>query len=368
MIFVLALTTTALALGQAVQIRGTITSADDGLGIPGVSIIVKGTTVAVMSDLDGNYNITVPGDSKTLMFSYIGMKKVEIEIAGKTVIDVVMESELVGLDEVVVTALGIKREKREVTYQTQKVDNTELSAAQPTRAGSALAGKVAGLQINVQDNGVNPSTQITLRGFRSITASNQALVVIDGAVSTLAAFDDLNPNDIADINVLKGATSAALYGSNAANGAIIVTTKKGEAGKKFLVGINSSYTMEEVAYMPKFQSEYGTGWEGAYDAIENTNWGPRFDGTLRQIGPTFEDGSYQTVPYAPVKNNLLDFFDKGNNFNNTVYVSGSNEDSKFYLSLGDQNATGIVPGDTYHRNTFTVNASKKVGKVELSDN
>jgi len=368
MIFVLALTTTALALGQAVQIRGTITSADDGLGIPGVSIIVKGTTVAVMSDLDGNYNITVPGDSKTLMFSYIGMKKVEIEIAGKTVIDVVMESELVGLDEVVVTALGIKREKREVTYQTQKVDNTELSVAQPTRAASALTGKVAGLQINNIDNGVNPTSQITLRGFRSISASNQALVVIDGAVSSIAAFDDLNPNDIADINILKGATAAALYGSNAANGAIIVSTKKGEAGKKFLVGINSSYTMEEVAYMPKFQSEYGTGWEGAYDAIENTNWGPRFDGTTRQIGPTFADGSFQAVPYAPVRNNLLDFFDKGNNFNNTVYVSSSNEDSKFYVSLGDQNATGIVPGDTYHRNTFRVNASKKVGKVELSVN
>jgi TonB-linked SusC/RagA family outer membrane protein len=366
-LFVLAGASTLWA--QTKVITGTVTSATEGEGtIPSVSVFVKGTTIATSTDANGRYSLNVPENATTLVFSFIGMKQQEVEIAGRSVVDCVMQSDVVDLNEVVVTALGIKREKREITYQTQKVDNAELAVAQPTRAGSALAGKVAGLQINVQDNGVNPSTQIILRGLRSITNDNQALVVIDGTIASLGAFDDLNPNDIADLSILKGATAAALYGSNASNGAVIVTTKKGQAGQKFMVGLISTYTAEKVAYMPKFQSEYGTGWEGAYDAIENTNWGPRFDGTMRQIGPTFPDGTYQEVPYAPVKDNLLDFFNTGNTFNNTVYLSGSNETSKFYLSVGDQRSTGIVPKDTYQRNTFRVNASKKLGNVELSIN
>ncbi|MCB0800944.1 MAG: carboxypeptidase-like regulatory domain-containing protein, partial [Bacteroidales bacterium] len=366
-LFVLAGASTLWA--QTKVITGTVTSATEGEGaIPGVSVFVKGTTIATSTDVNGRYSLTVPEDATTLVFSFIGMKQQEVNIAGRSVVNCVMESDVVGLSEVVVTALGIKREKREITYQTQKVDNAELAAAQPTRAASALAGKVAGLQINVQDNSVNPTTQIILRGLRSISSDNQALVVIDGVIASLGAFDDLNPNDIADLSILKGATAAALYGSNAANGAILVTTKKGQAGEKITVGLISSYTAEKVAYMPRFQSEYGTGWEGAYDNVENTNWGPRFDGTLRQIGPTFRDGTFQAVPYAPVKDNLLAFFNTGNNFNNTVYLSGSHETSKFYISLGDQRATGIVPDDSYQRNTVRVNASKKVGNVELSLN
>ena len=150
---------------------------------------------------------------------------------------------------------------------------------------------------------------------------------------------------------------------------VIVNTKRGEVGQKFIIGLMSSYTAEKVAYMPKFQTEYGTGWEGAYDAIENTNWGPRFDGTLRQIGPTFPDGTYQEVPYAPVKDNLLEFFNTGNSFNNTAYVSGSNETSKFYLSVGDQRYYRYCSERQLTRETtFRVNASKKVGNVELSVN
>jgi TonB-linked SusC/RagA family outer membrane protein len=367
-LFVFAGVSTLMA--QTKAISGTVTSSVEGEGaIPGVSVSVKGTTIGAITDFNGKYSLpNVPQDATTLVFSFVGMRTQDVNIAGRSVVDVILESDLVGLNEVVVTALGIKREKREITYQTQKVDTEELSAAQPTRATSALAGKVAGLQINVQDNSVNPSTQIVLRGFRSISAGNQALVIIDGAISSIAAFDDMNPNDIADISVLKGATAAALYGSKAGNGAIIVSTKKGQEGQRFTVGLNSSYTAEKVAYMPRFQSEYGTGWEGAYDAIENTNWGPRFDGTMRQIGPTWPDGSFQEVPYAPVPNNLLEFYNTGHNFNNTLYLSGSNETSKFYLSAGNQKATGIVPKDTYGRNTFRANASKKVGNVELSVN
>jgi|WetSurSiteA1Bulk_404760.scaffolds.fasta_scaffold02647_2 TonB-linked SusC/RagA family outer membrane protein len=355
------------AFGQDIQIKGTVTASEDGSPLPGVYILIKGTNNGVATDVNGKYQMTVPSNV-TLVFSSVGYKSQEVTLAGQSVLDVVMEAETVNLDEVVVTALGIKREKREVTYQTQKVSDDEILKTAPTRAATALTGKVAGLQINSQDNGVNPSTQITLRGFRSISGTNDATVVIDGSIASIGALDDLNPNDIADINILKGANAAALYGSKASNGALIVTTKKGATNQKFTVGITSAYTVEKVAYMPDFQSEYGTGWEGAYDAIENTNWGPRFDGTMRQIGPTFADGSYQEVPYAPVKNNLLDFFESGDTWTNTAYVSGGDQTSTFYISAGQQSSDGIVPEDAYKRYTFRANASKRLGKLELAFN
>lgn len=356
---------------QGLEVTGTVTSADDGSALPGVSVVVPGTTIGAVTDFNGQYSIVVPEDGTSLMYSFVGMVTQDVPIEGRTVIDVVLESSTTELDEVVVTALGIKREKREVVYQTQKVVDEDLTAVAPTRAASALAGKVAGLQINVQDNGVNPSTQILLRGLRSVSQSNSALIVIDGSIATQGAFDDLNPNDIANISVLKGATAAALYGSKAGNGALIVTTKAGEAGQKLTVGVITAYTAEKVAYMPKFQTEYGTGWEGAYDPIENTGWGPRFDGTLRQIGPTMPEDyvlETQMVPYAPVKDNLLNFYETGDTWSNTVYVTGSKDNSKFYVSVGDQRADGIIPQDQYRRNTVRVNASKRVGKIELSAN
>lgn len=356
---------------QGFEVTGTVTSADDGSALPGVSVVVQGTTIGAVTDFNGQYRITVPEGSESLMFSFVGMITQEVAIAGQTVVDVVLESSTTELDEVVVTALGIKRPQREVTYQTQKVADSDLNTVAPTRAAAALAGKVAGLQINVLDNGVNPSTKILLRGLRSVTGDNSALIVIDGSISSQGAFDDLNPNDIESINVLKGATAAALYGSRAGNGALIVTTKSGAGADKITVGITSSYTAEQVAYMPDFQTEYGTGWAGVYDPIENTNWGNRFDGQPRLVGPDFPDDypvADQIIPYAPVKDNLLDFYERGDTWSNTVYVTGSSKDSKFYASVGDQRADGIVPQDSYQRNTFRVNASKRMDKVEVSTN
>ncbi len=354
------------------QISGTITGAEDGLSIPGVSVVVKDNlTIGTTTDMDGKYSLTVPGNTEVLVFSFVGMRTQEVFINARSVIDVQMESEVLQMDEVIVTAIGIKREKREITYQTQKVVDEDLTKVAPTRAASALAGKVAGLQVNVQDNGVNPSSQILLRGLRSISANNEALIVIDGSIASSGAFDDLNPNDIADLSVLKGATAAALYGSSAGNGAILVTTKSGKGADKFTVGINSSYTIDKVSMMPDFQSEFGPGQGGAYDPIENTNWGDRFDGTMRIIGPEFPDDypvETQRIAYAPVEDNLLDFFQNGSSLQNTIYMTGSSEDSKYYLSFGDQRSDGIVPGDTYQRNTVRINTSKKIGKVEVGAN
>ena len=357
-----------ISFAQEKTVTGKVSDASGPL--PGVTVVVKGTDTGTQSDFDGNYSIkAASGD--VLLFSYIGMEPISKSVGTSNTLNVTMTESAEALEEVVITALGVKREKREVTYQTQKVSDESLNVVSPTRAASSLSGKVAGLQINSQNNGVNPTSQILLRGLRSVSGNNSALIVIDGSISTQGAFDDLNPLDIGSISVLKGATAAALYGSNASNGALLVTTKTGTRSEKLTVGISSAYTVEKVAYMPEFQSEYGTGWEGAYDAVENTNWGPRFDGTLRQVGPTFPDDyglATQIIPYAPIKNNALDFFESGDTFTNTVYLSGSDENSSFYFSVGDQRSDGIVPDDTYNRNTFRVNASKKVGKVTLSAN
>jgi TonB-linked SusC/RagA family outer membrane protein len=357
-----------ITFAQEKTVTGNVS--DSSGPLPGVTVLIKGANLGTQTDFDGNYSINATVGA-VLQFSYIGMQSIEKTVDVSNVINVIMQESAEALEEVVITALGIKREKREITYQTEKVGDETINVVSPTRAASALAGKVAGLQINVQDNGVNPSSQILLRGLRSVSGSNSALIVIDGSISSQGAFDDLNPLDIGSISVLKGATAAALYGSNASNGALIVTTKKGAFGEKLKIGINTSYTAEKVAYMPNFQSEYGTGWEGAYDAVENTNWGPRFDGTLRQVGPTFPADyglATQIIPYAPIKDNMLDFYQTGSTLNNTIYFSGSDENSTFYVSIGDQRSTGIVPDDTYKRNTVRVNASKKIGNVNISAN
>jgi len=355
-----------LTFAQEKTISGIVSDVS-GLPLPGVNIVVKGTTNGTQTDFDGNYSIKA-SVGNVLIFSYIGQKTQNITVGASNSINVTLQEDAEALEEVVITAFGIKREKREITYQTEVVDQELLTQAQSTRAASALAGKVAGLQINVQNNGVNPTTQILLRGVRSITGNNQALVVIDGSISTISAFDDLNPNDIESLNVLKGATAAAVYGSQAGNGALIVTTKKGAIGERLTVGVTANVTFENVAYMPDFQSQYGTGWQGAYDPIENTNWGPRFDGTIRQVGPTFADGTFQTLPYAPVKNGARDFFETGNTVQNTFYLSGGSDTGSLYLSVGNQETEGIVPNDSYKRTTVKANATKTMGNFEIAAN
>ncbi|MEN8193804.1 MAG: SusC/RagA family TonB-linked outer membrane protein, partial [Bacteroidota bacterium] len=346
-------------------ISGKVT--DESGPLPGVSILIEGTTQGTETDFDGNYTITAnTGD--VLRYSFVGMTTLTRTVGDADIYNVTMVSSENTLDEVVVTALGIQRQKKTLTYQAEKISEEDLVQVTPTTAAQGLTGKIAGLQINVQDNGVNPTSQIILRGLRSISQSNSALIVIDGSVATQQAFDDLNPLDIENINVLKGATAGVVYGSLGSNGALIVTTKKGRSDEKFTIGLTSTSTFEKVAYMPEFQTEYGTGWQGAYDPVENTNWGPRFDGQIRQIGPTFADGTFQAVPYAPVKDNLLDFYKTGTTLQNTLYFSGSGENSTFYMSIGDQRTEGIVPQDTYDRNTFRVNATQKLGDLTLSLN
>ncbi|NNK76773.1 MAG: SusC/RagA family TonB-linked outer membrane protein, partial [Maribacter sp.] len=354
-------------IAQEFVISGNVT---DQYGIPLqlVNIIIKDTDRGAQTDFDGNYSIEA-NEADILVFSYLGLKTVEITVGSTSNINVTMEEDRILLDAIDLTALGIQRQRKTLTYQADKVNSENLNRVVPVRPALGLVGKVAGLQINVQDQGVNPNTQIILRGLRSISQSNSPIIVIDGSVASQGGFDALNPLDIESINVLKGGTAGILYGSLGSNGALIVTTKKGKLDQKFTIGLQSSISFENVAYISEFQDEYGMGFNGVdYNPIENTNWGPRFDGVVRQIGPTFADGSFQAVPYAAVKDNLKDFFETGTTLQNTLYLSGGNQGSSFYLSLSDQETRGLIPSDSYDRNTFRVNASKKLGDLTLSLN
>lgn len=363
------------AYAQTGTLTGTVTDSRNGEEIPGVNLFIPDLDRGGGTDLDGEYRIqNIPLGEYTLEVSFIGYEQKELTVdisAGINTVNIELEQDLVGLDEIVITAYGISREKRSVAYQTENISSDDLNLTQNSSPAEGLVGKVAGLQINNQSSSVKSENQIILRGLRSISGNNEPLIVIDGSIASTGAFRDMNPNDIENINVLKGATAAALYGSDASNGALIVTTKKGGEGTGITVQYNHSTTFEEVAYMPDFQTKFGTGWDGEYNPVENTNWGPRFDGQPRRIGPDFpanyavED---QVVPYAPIEDNLQEFFNRGAQTQNTISLLGGDESGSFYLSVGNEEVSGLVPNDDYSKYTITANGSKKLGDITLSVN
>ena len=272
-----------VANAQTRTFSGKVTSADDGMGIPGATVVVKGTTQGTTTDLDGLYSLDVDPSAEVLVFSFVGMSTVEIELGNSNNIDVVMETESHLMDEVVVTALGISREKKSLGYAVQELDGEEVSRIRSTNVVNSLSGKAAGVKVQNTGN-MGGSSNIIIRGASSITGNNQALIVVDGVpinndmdntkaqVRGRSGYDygnaasDINPADIESMNVLKGAAATALYGSRAANGAIIITTKKGTrtVSKKrvYGVGISSNVTTGFIdkSTFPAYQQGYGAGY------------------------------------------------------------------------------------------------------------
>jgi len=344
------------------RIVSGVVSDNAGLPFPGVNVLIKGKAQGTSTDLDGKFSIKA-SPSDVLIFSFLGTKTQEI-LAKSTTFNVKMQDDSIELEGVVVTALGIKRKPDQITTATQLVKTDELNQAKATNAAVGLVGKVSGLQINTVNNGVNPDTRIQLRGFRSITGNNEALIVINGVISTAAAFTNLNPEIIESVNVMKGSNGAALYGSQGSNGVIIVTTKRGnKSDEKFKIALNTSYTVEEVSMYPKLQSRFGQGYQGAQDFTENTNWGAELDGSLQ---PT---GLQQTMlPYSFIKNNYKPFFAKGNTILNSVAISSGNESGYINFSVGNQVTEGVIPGDKFTKNNFYLSAGKTAGKWSLNGN
>ncbi|MBL7932579.1 MAG: SusC/RagA family TonB-linked outer membrane protein [Bacteroidia bacterium] len=351
-------------VAQTREISGKVTSADDGGALPGVSVSVKGTTLGTITDMDGVFRLKVPQDAKTLTFTFVGMTSQEVSIGNQTTINVKLASENIAVEEVVVAALGIQRQKRDLGYSTTNIKSEELTQGKSLSVASSLQGKVAGLNISSLNSGVLEDVKINMRGIRSLTGNNDPMLLLDGVPVALALLKTINPNDVESVNVLKGTSAAAVYGPDARNGVIVVTTKTGSKDGKPDIIVSNSTQFSQVSFFPKFQTQFGSGGYGAYIPYENWSWGPAFDGSDVVLGETLEDGDKQMVKYSPIKNNRKDFFNTGLVLQNDVSYSAKD----FYISVQDANITGVVPDDENRRTGIRLNASQTYNKFSVAFN
>lgn len=363
---------------QRVQISGAVTNSEDGNTVPGVSVLVKGTNINTVTNNKGQYSIAVSNDA-TLVFSFFGMKTQEIAIAGRNIIDVVMEYDAMELDEVVVTALGIKRANKALGYAMQEVRGEDISAGREMNAITALSGKVAGVDISTTSAGPSGSTRVIIRGNSQLSGSNLPLYVVDGipmdntqlgSASNWGGYDfgdglsSINPEDIESVSVLKGASASALYGSRASNGVVLITTKSAKKGNG--LGVEVSINVNAVTLntsLDDYQRIYGQGRNGQLimdvtDARGSTQsaWGAKLDPNLSI--PVY-NGSVK--PYSNVNNNIFSFFRTGLTTTNSVALSNSNDAVDFRFSVSDMRNTDIVPKSDMSRTSFMFKGGARLG-------
>ena len=390
-----------VTFAQEQLVTGTVTD-DSGLPLPGVNVLVKGTTRGVQTDFDGNYSIEV-AQGEVLVFSFLGMETQELTVGMNTEWDVVLTPDAAQLQEVVVTALGIKREKKSLGYATQEVDGSEVSDVPTGNFMNSLSGKVAGLKVKSSGT-MGGSSDIVIRGNSSLTGNNQALFVIDGTPISNAinnttdqksgrggydygnAAADINPDDIASMNILKGAAATALYGARAANGVIIIETKRGREGQGIGVTINSSLMVSQVddSTLPIYQDEYGAGYGPYYASAdgyfslydldgdgtdelttpftEDASFGAAFDPSRmiyqwNSIYPQLEDTYLQATPWTAGEHTPNDFWKTGITAVNSVALDGATEQSTFRLGFTNFNTEGNLPNSLIKRNTLIFSAT-----------
>ena len=373
--FSLMLAVAASAFAQNVTVKGVVTDAQTGECIPGASVLMSGTLNGAVTDLDGNYTISVPADA-VLEFSSIGYESSSVSVGGKAVINCALKPSQEFLDEVVVTAMGISRSEKTLGYSATTVKSDEIVGARTTNAVQALSGKVAGVQVQSTSSDPGAATNIIIRGFSSISGSNQPLYVVDGVpiqnssisstsgdkTSTISGISNIAPGDIESMTVLKGAAATALYGSRAANGVVIVTTRSGKKGfdRNFTLEYTGGMQLRQVSQLPMLQNDYGQGWNGQQTYIENGSWGPKLDGSTQVYGPIWNH-QQRIHTYDAKVNNILDFFELGVSQNHNVTFSGASDDNKltYYLSYANNSDNGIMPGDkdVYKRNTIAFRSS-----------
>ncbi len=358
--------------GQSKTVKGKVTGAEDGMPLLGVNVVVKGTTQGTVTDFEGNYSIKVSEDA-VLKFSYIGYATQEISVLGKTQIDVVLEADSQTLGEVVVTALGIKREKKSLGYAIQDVKGTQLVEARETNLANTISGKVAGLQVVRSSNGPASSSKIVLRGNNSLTGDNQPLIVVDGiplnnftgasnndfwnpSPDMGNGLADLNPEDIESMSVLKGASAAALYGSRAGNGVILITTKKGAAKKGLGISYSSNVSMETMFMKPKLQSTFGQGSNGIYDNASGSSWGPKIEGQKVKdwLGNDVTMRAYD---------NLDNYYKTGSSVTHSInFQQQLNEGTSLYTSFSHLDNDSKIPGALLNRTNLLTRATSKFGQ------
>ena len=348
-------------MAQERTITGTVTSSEDGLPIPGVSVKVKGTNIGASTGANGKFSLNVPASANIIVVSSIGFATQEVAISG-TNLSISLSTDSKSLNEIVVTGvLGIERQKKEIGYSTARVDSKELTAAKAVNVANGLQGKVSGLNVTTLNNGVFEDVKINLRGIRSLTGNNNPMLLLDGVPSALSYLSSLNPNDIEDVTILKGSSAAAIYGPDARNGVIVVTTKKGSSAPQVTFGHSSQFS--QISFFPALQDKFGSGGYGSYTPYENWSWGPAFDGSMVEIGHTLPDGSIQKVKYSPT-NDREDFFNTGYTMQNDLSFSAKD----LYLNVQDALIKGVVPDDKNRRTGIRLNTSKEYGKFKIGMN
>jgi TonB-linked SusC/RagA family outer membrane protein len=360
---------------QGYEVTGRVTSAEDGSALPGVSVVLQGTTVGTVTDFDGNYSISVPDEGGSLMFSFVGMETQLVALDGRTVIDVVLVSSSTELDEVIVTAVGITRQQKAIGYAVVDVDADEAVLNSEPDLLKSLQAKVPGVDIRSSSGSPGTSSRITIRGNSSFTGDNQPLFVVDGIpysnieVTTTnqsvgggaynSGISTLDPNNIKSMSVLKGAAAAALYGSRGKNGVILITTKTGSpdiSNKGLEVTIQSSVAFETIAQLPDYQNTYGNGANYAYSNA-NGSWGPKF-ADLDSIPVWSQDyvdlGFSEMIPFEAQPNNVADLFQRGVVYDNSVSIQGGNDRSSVTLTASALNNDGYIPYSSFDKYSISV--------------
>ena len=382
-------------MAQTRTVSGRVTDQKSGEGLPGVTVLLKGTTTGVSTSADGTYALTIPQDGTTLVFSSVGMATQERPIGKQAQINVALLQDARELSEVVVTALGIEKDKRTLGYATQEIKGGEVAQKSEPNVITALQGKIAGVSITGASGLAGSSVNINLRGITSLTGSNQPLFVVDGipisndadrtnggAAGTLYGAQtsnriaDIDPENIASISVLKGPAAAALYGSRASSGAIVITTKSGaDVSRKLEINVTSGLNFQQVLGLPDFQNDYGqgtlgvnttTGGAGNIFTGSSNSWGPRF-GTMptRANGLLLADASF--LPYQAYPDNIKNFFRQGRLLTNGVQLAGNNGTSNFSLNINNTDQKGITESSLLKRTNVQLGGGTTLqNKVRIS--
>ncbi|MGK7396982.1 MAG: SusC/RagA family TonB-linked outer membrane protein [Candidatus Cyclobacteriaceae bacterium M3_2C_046] len=423
------------AWAQTRTVTGTVTDEDNNQSLPGVNVVLKGTSVGTVTDVDGQYQISVPQDGGALVFSFIGLESKEVAIGNRSVVDVALSSDVKQLNEVVVTALGIERESKGLGYSVDNLSAEDVNQAQQTNVINALSGKAAGVFVSSGSGNMAGSSRILIRGANSVTGNNQPLFVVDGIPmdnSNINSIDaarggggidwgspaqDINPDDVENISILKGPQAAALYGSRASNGVIMITTKKGKNAGAMNISVNTGVSFESVSLIPQLQRRYGGGYglnklgysDGSgyykvpYDVTDDDgnvtesyqsfdlvpdyavdeSHGPAYSTTageyLTELGGTQyadqplmyrawnswdewdTDNFGKSIPWQAPANDVEDYFDTGVAFNTNIALSGGSEVANYRLSYTNLTSNGYFPNSEFDRNTLNMSGNMKLG-------
>ena len=372
------------AAAQTFKVTGTVIYEDDNEPVMGATVIVKGqTSIGTITDIDGNFSLDVP-DNSTILISYVGMTPKEVKADPQRHMTIRLSSNL-QLDEVVITALGITREKKALGFAATAISGSDITASQRANPMSALQGKVAGLEVS-SSPGPGTTQNVIIRGA-STFGKNQPLYIVDGVPLTNeqnranedndnlnnqvdfgSGINALNPDDIETMTVLKGAAATALYGSRAANGVIMIKTKSGSnTNNRIQLEYDGGISLSRVGFLPKEQKQFGQGWSGDRYLEENGNWGPAFDGKDRVWGNVV-DNSQMIKPYKYLENRIRDFYTTGVGYKNSLSLLGGNDKTNYFFSFSQNHQDGPIPtdNDSYDRYTLSTRGQHKAGKLTIS--